>query len=95
MEGRIGDLRYKEIINVSDGCRYGYPQDVAVELSTGQVTALIVPGRPRLFGLLGRDEDMIIPWPRVRQVGEDIILVDGLQTGGKSAGYLSRKGYSL
>lgn len=91
MEGRIGDLRYKEIINVSDGCRYGYPQDVAVELSTGQVTALIVPGRPRLFGLLGRDEDIIIPWPRVRQVGEDIILVDGFQGGVRSADTPERK----
>lgn len=96
MEGKIGDLRYKEIIDVSDGSRYGYPQDVVMELTTGQVTALVVPGRPRLFGLLGREEDIIIPWSQVRQVGEDIILVEGqMGHGGRPVGYLSQKRYDL
>lgn len=94
MEGKISDLRYKEIIDVADGCRYGYPQDIVMELTTGQITALVVPGQPRLMGLLGRDEDIIIPWSRVRQVGEDIILVDS-GNGHKTAGYLSSKRYDL
>ncbi len=89
MEVGISDLRYKEIIDVADGCRYGYPQDIVVELTTGQVTALLVPGQPRFFGLLGRDEDIVIPWSRVRQVGKDIILVDSGQ--GKTSSYLSQK----
>ena len=89
MEVGISDLRYKEIIDVADGCRYGYPQDIVVELNTGQVTALLVPGQPRFFGLLGRGEDIVIPWSRVRQVGEDIILVDSGQ--GKTSSYLSQK----
>lgn len=87
METRIGELRYKEVIDMADGCRYGYPQDIVVELSTGQMTALVIPGRPRFFGLLGRDEDILIPWSRVRQVGEDIILVEGF--GNRTAAYLS------
>lgn len=91
MEGKISDLRYKEIIDVADGCRYGYPQDIVVELTTGQITALVVPGQPRLMGLLGRDEDIIIPWSRVRQVGEDIILVDSSRDGAHSTGYLSQR----
>ena len=91
MEGKISELRYKEIIDVADGCRYGYPQDVAVELMTGSVTALIVAGRPRLFGLLGREEDRLIPWANVRQVGEDIILVDGVKADPKSDGYFLQK----
>lgn len=94
MEGKISDLRYKEIIDVADGCRYGYPQDIVMELTTGQITALVVPGQPRLMGLLGRDEDIIIPWSRVRQVGEDIILVDS-GNGCKATGYLSSKRYDL
>lgn len=87
METRIGELRYKEVIDMVDGCRYGYPQDIVVELPTGQMTALVIPGRPRFFGLLGRDEDILIPWSRVRQVGEDIILVEGF--GNRTAAYLS------
>ncbi|MBC5735917.1 MULTISPECIES: YlmC/YmxH family sporulation protein [Oscillospiraceae] len=76
MESRIADLRCKEIINVSDGCRFGYVGDVEVDLESGRVTALVVPGRLRLFGLLGREEDRIFPWESVRRFGEDIILVE-------------------
>ena len=55
MECRVSELRYKEIINVSDGSRYGWVGDVEVDLDSGQVRALVVPGRLRLFGLLGRE----------------------------------------
>lgn len=76
MESRIADLRCKEIINVSDGSRYGYVGDVEVDLESGQVRSLVVPGRLRLFGLLGREADQVFPWDSVRRFGEDIILVE-------------------
>lgn len=83
MKSRIADLRCKEIINVTDGSRFGYVGDVEVDLDTGQICALVVPGRLRLFGLLGREEDRIFPWESVRRFGEDIILVE---TGALRAG---------
>ena len=90
MKSRIADLRCKEIINVTDGSRFGYVGDVEVDLETGQVKALVVPGRLRLFGLLGREEDKVFPWESVRRFGEDIILVEaaeaqrrGLQAGAR------------
>ena len=76
MEVRIGELRCKEVINVSDGTRYGYLGDAQVDLETGRIEALVVPGRLRLFGLLGREEERIFPWSAVRRFGEDIILVE-------------------
>ena len=75
MECRVSELRYKEIINVSDGSRYGWVGDVEVDLDSGQVRALVVPGRLRLFGLLGREEDRVFPWEAVRRFGADTILV--------------------
>ena len=77
METRIAELRYKEVISVTDGSRFGYVGDMEVDLESGQVRALVVPGRLRLFGLLGREEDRYIPWGAVRRFGEDIILVEG------------------
>ena len=62
MECRVSELRYKEIINV--------------DLESGQVRALVVPGRLRLFGLLGREEDRVFPWEAVRRFGADTILVE-------------------
>ena len=94
MECRVSELRYKEIINVSDGSRYGWGffrrefirgpaasrygwvGDVEVDLDSGQVRALVVPGRLRLFGLLGREEDRVFPWEAVRRFGADTILVE-------------------
>ena len=76
MECRVSELRYKEIINVSDGSRYGWVGDVEVDLDSGQVRALVVPGRLRLFGLLGREEDRVFPWEAVRRFGADTILVE-------------------
>ena len=76
MDSRIGELRYKEVINVTDGTRYGYVGDVEVDLETGQVRTLVVPGRLRFFGLLGREAERVFPWSAVRRFGEDIILVE-------------------
>ena len=76
MEGRITELRDKEIINVADGERYGYVGDVEVDWESGRILALVVPGRSRLFGLLGREEDRVFPWESIKRVGTDIILVE-------------------
>ena len=72
---RVSELRYKEMINVTDGSRYGYVGDAELDLETGQVRALGGPGRLRLFGLLGREEDTVIPWEDIQVIGEDPILV--------------------
>lgn len=76
MESRLTDLRYKEVIDVADGSRYGYVGDVEIDWTDGKVQALVVPGRLRLLGLLGREEDVVVPFEAVRRFGEDIILVD-------------------
>ena len=76
MECRVAELRYKELIDIRDGTRYGCVGDVELDTATGQVKALVVYGRLRLFGLLGREEDAVIPWSAVKRFGEDIILVE-------------------
>jgi YlmC/YmxH family sporulation protein len=76
MQFRITDLRYKEIINISDGARFGYVGDAEVDLVNGRVISLIVPGPARFFGLFGRGEDYCFPWDSVKRFGEDIILVE-------------------
>ena len=77
MEVRLSDLRSREVINISTGERLGYVGDAVMELSSGQILALVVPGRLRFFGLLGREDDYILPWGCIRRLGGDIILVDG------------------
>ena len=76
MEGRLSDLRYKEVINIADGARLGWVGDGLLDPVSGKLTALIVPGPPRLFGLLGREEDYVLPWSSILRMGEDMILID-------------------
>ena len=73
---RLGELRIKEVIGVNTGSRFGYVGDVELDLERGRVIGLIVPGRLRLFGLLGREKPTVIPWRAIRRFGEDTVLVD-------------------
>jgi YlmC/YmxH family sporulation protein len=72
----FSELRYKEVIDVHTGFRLGYVCDVEFDDREGCVTALVTPGRPRFFGLLGREDDYVLPWECIVRVGRDIILVD-------------------
>ena len=73
---RFSDFRYKEVINIRTGSRMGYVCDAEFQSPEGRICALVVPGKARYFGLLGREEDYIIPWECISRVGEDIILVE-------------------
>ncbi len=77
MDCRITELRNREIIDIDSGSRYGYVGDIQIDLENGRIHALVIPGRLRLFGLLGRERDKVFPWESVRRFGEDIILVEG------------------
>jgi len=69
-------LRYKEVINVRDGCCLGFVSDIEVDTVTAKVTSLIIFGRCRLFGLFFREEDIIIRWSDIEVIGEDTILIN-------------------
>ena len=73
---RFSEFRYKEVISVKTGCRLGYVCDAEFQSPEGRITALIVPGKARYFGVLGREEDYILPWECISRVGDDIILVE-------------------
>ena len=72
---RITDLSYKEVIDLQTGQRLGCVRDAEIDPATGKVTALIIPGRLKWLGLLGREPETVIPWERIQRLGEDIIFV--------------------
>lgn len=75
MSCRMADLRSKEVVSIKDGGRLGFVCDLEMDIHTAAITALVVYGRPRLFGLLGREPDTVIPWKDVEMIGGDIVLV--------------------
>ncbi len=76
MLDRLVDLQKKEVINIFDGKRMGFLYDVEIDLSTGKIGSIIVPGRTRFFGLFGKGEEYIISYEDIKKVGDDIILVE-------------------
>lgn len=73
---RYAELRNKEIINISDGCRMGYVCDVEFDLETGKVDALIVPRKKGFFSVFSKYDEYVISWKNIKKIGDDIIFVE-------------------
>ena len=73
---RVQNLQKKEVININDGKRLGFLYDIEVDLKTGEIGSIIIPGGYRFFGLFGKGEEYIITFDKIRKIGDDIILVD-------------------
>lgn len=59
-----------------DGERLGNICDVDFEERTGRICSLIIPGPCKVFGIIGRDSEYIIPYECVKRIGADVVLVE-------------------
>ena len=73
---RICDMRQKEVINLCDCRRLGYVADVEFNPKKGCIEAFIIPGPGGICSLFGREQEYVIPYCCVKQIGEDIVLVE-------------------
>jgi len=76
MSCRITDIIYKDVISVKNGLHLGVVSDVEVDRENAKIVSVVIYGKKRLFGLLGRDDDLIIPWEAIELIGEDTMLVN-------------------
>ena len=70
------DFKHKEVINITDAKRLGYVQDVTADLKTGVITSIIVPGTNKRFSIFSSDNEIVIPWEKIKAIGDEIILVE-------------------
>lgn len=70
------DFKHKEVINIVDGKRMGYVQDVCADLENGVITSIIVPGANRFRSVFAGNNDIVIPWQNIKCIGDDVILVE-------------------
>ena len=73
---RICELREKEVVNVCDGERLGNICDIDYEERTGRICTLVIPGPCKIFGIIGRDSEYLIPYECVKRIGADVVLVE-------------------
>lgn len=70
------DFKHKEVVNITNGKRLGFVQDVCADLETGMITSIIVPGNNKLLNIFSQGNDIVIPWQNIKCIGDDLILVE-------------------
>jgi len=73
---RISELQAKDVVNVEDGKRLGTIGDMEIDLDSGLIRSIVIPGQGRFFGMVGSTQDYVIPWNQIVKIGTDVILVD-------------------
>lgn len=82
MSMQFSDLRNKELICIQDGMKIGFVDDLEFDEENQRITAFISYGKQRLFGLLGKYDDVKISCNQIQVIGEDIILVNDYSCNG-------------
>jgi len=76
MELSFCELRAKEVVNICDGKKMGNIIDLIFDCSCARITGLVVPCEKNLFNFFKSNNDIFIPYNRIRKIGTDIILVE-------------------
>ncbi len=71
----IDELRNKQVVCLNDGFVLGYIGDVILDTDSGKLISIVISGSLRLFGLLGKQKDIIIPFEDIAVIGEETVLV--------------------
>ena len=70
------ELSKKEVVQVDEGQCLGKIDDLVIDDKSARVEKLLMLGRPKLFGLLGRGESLVIDWDEIQKIGANAILVN-------------------
>ncbi len=73
---RLSEMKDKEVISIRSCKKLGYIADLEIDICTGCVKDIIVPGKRSICNLFGADNECIIHFCQIKQIGPDIILVD-------------------
>ena len=63
----LRDLARKDVIRLSNGENLGRIDDIEF---------VVLHGRSRCLGLLGSDDDLVIPWQSIKTIGTDAVMVE-------------------
>ena len=75
MEISFAELRAKDVVNMSDGKKFGHIIDLSLSLA-GQVLGIVLPADKCVFKTIGDAKCIFVPWRNICRIGDDVILVD-------------------
>ncbi len=71
MQISFSELRTKEVINTTDGCKLGRVSDLSFSYPDNKVLGILVPDGKGLCS-----KKMFVEMKRIVKIGDDVILVD-------------------
>lgn len=73
---KLEDLKIKSVINIRNGSNLGFIDDIVMDISSAKIISLVIYGRKKFFGILGREEDVLVNWDDINMIGDDVVLVN-------------------
>jgi YlmC/YmxH family sporulation protein len=86
---KISEFQIKDVVNIADGKKLGNIGDIDINLTTGQIEAVVVSRNGKVLGFFGKDEDIVLPWRNILKIGEDVILVRYSTADGNSTDHMN------
>ncbi len=72
---KVSELTKKDIICIKDGARLGPVKDAHFDPVDGRLKALVLEGPRKMFGLMSAGGDVVVPWDKIKVIGQDVVLV--------------------
>ncbi len=72
----FSEFKCKDVINIRDCRKLGRVCNIEFDACSGCICKIMVPGENKLFSFLRCEQEIVIPFKDIRQIGSDIILVD-------------------
>ncbi len=66
----------KQVVQTVNGTCLGRVDDLVMDETGRRIQAFVLYGAPKMFGLMGREPDLMIPVDKVKMFGVDVLLVE-------------------
>lgn len=76
---RLSEIGDKEIVDMSDGRRYGqlWDAEMLFNMEDGHVESLLIPDHDNKVHFLSKNKEyMQLPWSCILKIGDEIIIID-------------------
>lgn len=76
----LNALRTMEVIDIKTGTKLGYIKDLVIDIEESKVLSILMPGTQK--GWFSKEEDIEIPWNKVKKAGIEVIIIDSSEIEG-------------
>lgn len=76
---KTSELKQKEVINVKTGKRLGNIVDYDIDVRSGRIVGVAMPHSGKFLLLSKPENNIFIAWEQIKKIGDDVILVDGME----------------